>query len=210
MFKLAQEAKDRQDRVLVTTSTKIMIPEDNQYDLIDLSGGCFADIEILKANIYVAGSPTIFKNKLMGCEPATLKKQRSRFDLTLIEADGAFRKPLKGWNEGEPVIPGFTTHTIGILDISTIGQRIDEELVHRIELFTEITGGQAGDAVSLNHLLQVVVHKNGLFGKARGEKILFVNKVETVLDKENYQALKKLLPNLKCFGGSIHQDAVHA
>ncbi len=210
MFKLAQEAKDRQDRVLVTTTTKIMIPEDNQHDLIDLSGSCFEGVELQKSHIYVAGFPTTFQGKIEGCRQSSLKRQRNSFDLTLIEADGAARKSLKGWNDGEPVIPDFTTHTIGLLDISTVGKRIDEKLIHRIERFTKITGSQSGDAISLQHLHQIVVHKKGLFGKAKGEKILFVNKVETPQAKRNYQSLKTRLADLKCFSGSIHQDVIYA
>lgn len=209
MFQLAAEAKSRGDRVLVTTSTKIQQPLSNLYDEIDLTGRLFADTEISTAKIYVAGRPAPMDAKLVGCDGGIFKKERNRFNLVLIEADGAARKPLKGWNDTEPVIPSSTTHTIGILDITTLGQTIDDDLVHRLSIFSEITGAEKGEQIGLSHLEKLLTSDRGLFGKAVGENILFINKVESKRDRENVRLLKDRLAGLRIVAGSIHQCLVH-
>ncbi|MFW2368345.1 MAG: selenium cofactor biosynthesis protein YqeC, partial [Desulforhopalus sp.] len=93
-------------------------------------------------------------------------------------ADGAAMKSLKGWNRGEPVIPEYVTMTVGVVDVSTVNQIIDEKLVHRLELFTGITSSKPGDKVSVEHLIRLINHADGLFRNSRGRKVLYLNKVE--------------------------------
>ncbi len=45
MFRLAEEAKGLGFKVLVTTSTKIFVPDSTQYDRLDLSGTLFFEGE---------------------------------------------------------------------------------------------------------------------------------------------------------------------
>lgn len=47
----------------------------------------------------------------------------------------AQREKLKGWNAKEPVVYHRTTKTIGILDITSFGMNINEENIHRVEIF---------------------------------------------------------------------------
>ncbi len=138
-----------------------------------------------------------------------LASRRKLFDLVLIEADGAAAKPLKGWSSTEPVIPLFTTKTIGVLDIETIGRIIDAALVHRLEIFTGLTGGKTGDAVTIEHLARVVSHSEGLFTGAQGTKILYINKVESAVDRCNVNRLRARLKNLHIVAGSVQQERIY-
>jgi len=203
MFALAEQARIRHARVLVTTSTKILIPEPSQYDLLDLSGGCFHGIDIQPARIYVAGLPDRMPKKMTGCRNNILFAQKDVFDLLLIEADGAACKSLKGWHSREPVVPDFTSHTIGVLDISTVGQSMTDRLVHRPEIFSNLTGCRRYEKISLQHLHRLLVHPQGLFARAVGKRILFMNKVEKEVDIQNYRGLKDLLPDFIVYGGSL-------
>ncbi len=123
------EAREQSLKVLVTTSTKILVPDVNQYDALDLSGKLFSPDSVVAPGIYVGGMPTPVAGKMTGVAMDLLSSKRKLFDLVLIEADGSATKPLKGWNSTEPVIPEFATKTIGILDIQTIGSSICEALV---------------------------------------------------------------------------------
>ena len=138
-----------------------------------------------------------------------LSSRRKLFDLVLIEADGAATKPLKGWNSTEPVIPDFTDKTIGVLDIQTVGSIISETMVHRMEIFSQLTGGNLGEPVTIDHLYRVIVCDNGLFSQARGEEILYINKVELAVERRNVDALRARLGNKKIVAGSIQQGTIY-
>jgi probable selenium-dependent hydroxylase accessory protein YqeC len=209
MFLLAEEAKELGLKVLVTTSTKIFVPDSTQYDRLDLSGTLFSGGLVRDSGIYVGGLPAPVPGKMAGADMALLASRRKLFDLVLIEADGAAAKPLKGWSSTEPVIPLFTTKTIGVLDVQTIGRIIDTALVHRVEIFTGLTDGRVGDTVTREHLARVVSHNQGLFTGAQGTKILYINKVESAVDRCNVNRLRARLKNLHIVAGSVHQERIY-
>ncbi len=163
----------------MTTTTKIFIPDANQYDTLDLSGRLFSMVLLPSAGIFVGGLPSTGAGKISGVDMDLLAVQRKLFDLVLIEGDGAARKALKGWNATEPVVPEFTDKTIGIVDIQTIGCIICEAPGPSAGAFCRLTGGKIGERVTTDHLYRVVVHANGLFFQAQGEQILYINKVES-------------------------------
>ncbi len=209
MFHLAREAKEQGMKVLVTTSTKIRVPEADQYDSIDLSGKLFTDCDIVEPGIYVGGLPDKDSTKITQARSDILAWQCKTFDLVLIEADGAAEKSLKGWKTTEPVIPDSTSVTIGVIDIQTIGNVITENSVHRLEIFSELTGADPGDTMEIGHLLRMIVHDNGLFGKALGREILFINKVESAKSQHNADLLQKQMEGLTMVAGSLHEARLH-
>lgn len=137
-----------------------------------------------------------------------------KFDLVLIEGDGSKRKKLKGWNTKEPVVYHKTTKTIGILDITSFGMDINEENIHRVEMFKKIANLNtksinSSSTVSIENLKNIVLNPNGLFKNYSGKRVLFINKVEN----EKYKNLAiKLIKNIKeceseieIFYGSVKQ-----
>lgn len=209
LFRLAAEARQQGDRVLATTSTRMFVPAPGDYDAIDLSGTLFAETPVTAPGIYVGGQALPTNGKMAGPTMDSLLRQYRQFDLVLIEADGAAGRPLKGWNMTEPVIPGWTTQTVGIIDIQAVGSTICSALVHRLDLFLQLTGARAGQRLSLEHLSRMVLHRRGLFGQARGRRVLYVNKVETDRDVENLAGLKRHLPDHTIVAGSLHQGVIH-
>lgn len=209
MFLLAKEAKEQGLKVLVTTSTKILVPDANQCDALDLSGKLFSGHSVSAPGIYVGGLPTSVAGKMTGVGMDLLVRHRKNFDLVLIEADGAATKPLKGWNSTEPVIPEFASKTIGIIDIQTIGNIISEDLVHRLELFAKITNCKHGEPFALHHLLQVILHEKGLFSQSQGGELLYINKVESETDQHNVDGLRAKLKNIAIVAGSVQQGTIY-
>lgn len=182
MFKLAEELRFS-NKILVTTTTKIYTPQLNQYDFICTDKKNFLKYSNMKENgIYVLGLGRNEENKILGLGFKELADLAPHFDYILIEADGSKKKQLKGWNEFEPIIYGKTTKTVGIIDIQSLGMVVKEDNVHRSEIFSEITGAEQGDTVKLKHLLKLIINPLGLFKAALGEKILYINKVETPND----------------------------
>jgi len=184
MFKLAEELRAN-NKVLITTTTKIYNPPQYKYDFICTNKDHFIKYSIMKDNgIYVLGLGINEDNKILGLSSKELDLVTPYFDYILIEADGAKEKQLKGWNEFEPVIYGKTTKTLGIIDIQSKGLLINEDNIHRSEIFKEITGAKDGETVTVEHLSNLVINPRGLFKSALGEKILFINKIEGSVDFE--------------------------
>lgn len=133
-------------------------------------------------------------HKIKGLTFDQLDKITPYFDIVIIEGDGSKEKPLKGWNDKEPVVYHKTTKTIGVVDISSIGLYINEENIHRLDKFLEIINEDSSKTVNLTHIKNMILNKNGLFKIYKGEKILFINKVENINNEIN--ALN-LIENIK-------------
>ena len=202
LFQLAAEAKYLGLRTLVSTTTKMFIPDSSECDEVDLTGAGFSGDFPAIPGVYVAGRP-VSSVKMKGLAEDILLKSVPHFDLVLLEADGAAKKPLKGWLETEPVIPSYTTHTIGVVDIQTIGKTVSEDLVHRLDCFYLLTGAKVGDVVTLAHVSQIITEAKGLFFHASGKQIVYVNKVESDENKENAKLLQALLPFHGVYVGSV-------
>ncbi|MGV8981249.1 selenium cofactor biosynthesis protein YqeC [Clostridium sp.] len=182
MFKLAQELR-LGNKILVTTTTKIYLPALDKYDFICTDKNNFLEYLSIKENgIYVLGLGINEENKILGLSLKDLDELVPYFDYILVEADGAKKKQLKACNEFEPVIHWKTTKTIGIMDIHSLGMLINEENIHRSKIFCEITGSHDGETVNLKHLTELILNPRGLFKEAKGEKILYINKVENPND----------------------------
>lgn len=176
MYSLAEELRG-EGRVIVTTTTKIFMPERGQYDHIIIGqDGCN---QFDKGNgVYVHGKAVSNENKVIGLDENILEGEIPFFDYILIEADGSKRKPVKGWNDTEPVVISRTKKTIGVLNIEVIGKAINEDNVHRVEKFIDITNSKKNELITIEHLTSLIFHHKGLFKDSKGEKILFINKVE--------------------------------
>ena len=206
LFHLAQEAKQQGARVLVTTTTKMWLPEKEQYDFFDLSGD-LSFPESGTGGIFVGGIKAKLEGKMSGVGSECLLRECRHFDLVLIEADGAAGKSLKGWNRTEPVVLPETRHTIGVVDISTVGMEISEESIHRLDYFKELTSGVDGETVNLEHLQRIIEH--GLFAEAVGKKYLYLNKMETVQSMENGAHLREQGADVTVVGGSVRDGMIY-
>lgn len=187
-------------KVLVTTTTHIYIPDNNLYDkiimLTHFENENYNNIlQNNKNGVYVIGSHIVNNSKIKGLTFDMLDKITPYFDVVIIEGDGSKEKSLKGWNDNEPVIYPKTTKTIGIVDISSIGIDINEENIHRVDKFLEIINDYSNNKVNIEHLEKLILNKNGLFKFYKGEKILFINKVEDINKRKNALNIIKDIKN---------------
>ncbi|MBP1745157.1 MAG: hypothetical protein H6Q58_2135 [Firmicutes bacterium] len=174
MFALAGMLS-RSGKVLVTTTTKIYVPYPGQYDFMAIGSSNFDMYNRMPANgIYIYGSAVNDENKIIGLAPGDVDRLAPFFDYVLVESDGAKRKLIKGWSKSEPVICGSTTHTVGVLNLNALGLTVDEENVHRVDEFMNITGARMHDRINEDHLASLVFHKDGLFRNSTGEKIVYI------------------------------------
>ena len=205
-------------RILVTPTTKMLVPppEEKLYDRYCNANSLRDANSLHNANTLCDGLPPApfpgvtlvgqFNEaigKLESLPLPALSKLISDYDLTLIEGDGSKGLPLKGWTEYEPVVPDFTTLTIGVLPLWPLGKQISEDLIFRLPLFLSLTGADAGETLKPERIIALITSgegkgesgsPGGLFAKARGKRLLFFNQVEDDGALGQAQEIAVLLP----------------
>lgn len=178
------EALRKDKKILVTSTTKFLRPEETMVDFIDDHYQEDYDLQVPKEKgIYLLGQARTVDNRILGLQPEQIEALWSSFDLAIIECDYSMGRPLKGFREREPLIPDHADMTIGVLDIQALGLPIRAENIHHLDRFLSLTGGVLHSVVTLNHLVRIVEDEEGLFRKAQGKKVLFINKVEKDVDR---------------------------
>lgn len=205
LLEIAEELRESR-KVLITTTTKIYVPPCDKINGLYLND--FKNIpKIPGAYVYAGGVNE--EEKLLPIKAEERSFLIKAFDITLIEADGAKRKLLKGWKEREPVIDENTTITIGVFNIKALNLRICEENIHRVIEFMKVTGGKEGEEVNKEHIKKLIFHPQGMFKSFIGKKVLFINGLEGEEDWSWAKALTEyLLQEDKYFfsniiGGSV-------
>ncbi len=167
MFALAQALKSLNKRVLVTTTTNIFYPEKDQYDAVIVNDAPEAELfhAVAGGTVTVLGGVVVNDRKLAGVDKAYIERLHSQgdFDCILVECDGAKRKPIKAPAHYEPVVPDTTTGTIGIIGLDAVGQPIDEEHVHRAEIFSGAVGRRLGELLDVEAVVELILSPQGLF-----------------------------------------------
>jgi probable selenium-dependent hydroxylase accessory protein YqeC len=96
----------------------------------------------------VVGSGLLSKNRVGGVEKAVIASLAQLADVILVEADGSRRRPIKGTADHEPALPDAATLVVAVGNIGAFGAPVDEENVHRPELFSKLTGIEAGQSIT--------------------------------------------------------------
>ena len=72
----------------------------------------------------------------------------------LVEADGAARRPIKGYAPHEPVIPPSSTIIVPLLGADALGLPIEAGSVHRPELLAAQAGAMEGQPIGTEHFIR--------------------------------------------------------
>lgn len=204
LYALAKELQ--KSKVLVTTTTKMLRPSEEEVDYLELAKrnrdeGCKEGITFLYDYINE-------ENKVQ-CSERIIDLEVNKFDFSIIESDGSKRKPIKAWNENEPVVIDKTTKTVGIIPIQVMGMKISDENIHRFELFQKQFNKNGEEYITFKHIREIIFSDEGLFKNSKGEKILFINGID---GEKELDVARKLLENivgennrfpLKIIGGTL-------
>ena len=130
LLALARALSDR--RVLLTTSTHIypVAPPDSRALLIDPDADALLDA--LAAPGIVCAGTAASAGKLGALAPGLFRQAVRAADVTLCEADGAHRLPLKLHRADEPVVPLDSSLCLIVAGLSAWGQPVGEA-VHRYD-----------------------------------------------------------------------------
>ncbi len=153
--------------VIVTTSTKIMLPANLPLVLN-------SDEKEIKAQLgenSIICVASLFAPNKFGMPKISFSKLQQLADFVLVEADGAKMLPLKAHAIYEPVIPVESKRVIYVVGIDGIGKSI-KETCHRPELYASLANASLDTLVSEDIVAAVIKKEN--FGDT-----IFVNKVET-------------------------------
>lgn len=205
MFRLARELRADGATVVVTTTTKILVPASSP----DLRVVVEADHSRLLAatatalehgRVPVVARATLPEGKLEGIPPewvADLARLRGVTHV-LVEADGAARRPITAPREGEPVIPGSATVVVPIVGIDALG-RPASEVAHRPERVAAVTGLAASDRLDARAIASVLLGPQGnTRGAPDGARIVpVVNKAD---DPQRVRAARELVAELRRAG----------
>lgn len=99
----------------------------------------------------------------------------------LIEADGSRQKPLKGWAQHEPAIPGFVNCVVQVVGLKGIGKPLNEEFVHRSGVFSKLSGVNMGEIITAESISHVLTQsQGGLKNFPNGaRRIVLLNQADT-------------------------------
>ena len=196
MQELSKELKQLGKRIVVTTTTKIYMPEKGHYDDCMISMDDHELVEfaegITNPGIYLIGSCVDSDKKLWGIDQENIERlyAMDHIDYILVEADGSKRKPIKAPSEKEPVVPKCTTILLGLIGLDSIGMTLDEEHAHRAEVLAELCSCPLGTTIDAAVAACLIESKQGLFKSApsASKKIVVLNKADD--DYRKHQAEK--------------------
>ncbi len=187
---------------ILTTTTKIFAPLPEEG-----LGLALGDIDTLSKNLRpcidacgvswfarsregkapVPGLESEQRMKLSGFAPPEIERLKLGDALTLIEADGARRLPIKAPGPDEPVLPEGLDAVLGVVGLDALGAPLRESHVFRPEALARICGLGSGEEITAQAVARLCAHPDGLFHKAEGgaRKWIVINKadLETSLEK---------------------------
>lgn len=172
IIELCRELSEADMRVLVVPTTKMSVSEAGRAGELVVSGDP-EELESLvsggmpkkgRGGALIAGSGLYSEDRISGVEPSRVPGLAVHADVTLVESDGARRRPLKGTATHEPAMPDGATLAVAVGGSWALGRTLDEETIHRPELFSELTGIRPGHSITAGAF--AVALAKGSLGKA--------------------------------------------
>lgn len=183
IFRVASEFSARGKTVLVTTTTQMFLPKQEQCDHLFLSPdpGVLLSASCLRGITFYADHREGGKVRGISSRQLDALASSKRFDGILVEADGSRRLPVKAPAAHEPAVPASADMVVGVIGLDCLGTRNTEGTVHRPALFAAVTGIPEGAAITEAALVQLACAKNGLFQHTPpgALRVLFLNKAES-------------------------------
>jgi probable selenium-dependent hydroxylase accessory protein YqeC len=149
----ARELRAGGMRTLVVPTTKMFVEEADRIGPIVTAEdpeALLVKVEDALANdpVVVAGSSLLSRKRVAGVEPEAVKPLAELAEVTLVEADGSRRHPIKGTGPHEPALPPSATLVVAVASIRAFGQPATADHVHRPELFAQQTGISVGQTIT--------------------------------------------------------------
>ncbi|MGM0688182.1 MAG: selenium cofactor biosynthesis protein YqeC [Bacillota bacterium] len=185
--RLAEEICSSGRKVLITTTTKIFVPQGIPFFSIDDTE---KSIRILKrhfkkSNIAVLGRRVNRDNKIEGIATQEVQKLRDLLQITvLVEADGAKGLPIKGFNSNEPILPFHSDLIVAVIGSDALGAKLSSNNVHRPAKVVKETGAEYGSIITEHIVAEVFQHmlKLGRIQAPNSGTVCLLNKADLLKD----------------------------
>lgn len=154
IFALAQELKDTADyKILVTTTTKMM----REKEAITVEDEVFIKEQLQTKRLVIAGADL---GRKMGCFAMDfLQRIILLSDITLIEADGAQRRPFKMPRSYEPVYLPCTTKIVYLAGMTALGQKIED--LSRSDIMADFLHKQPAEKLTAEDMVKILQSEQG-------------------------------------------------
>lgn len=185
LFWLAEYFYKQGKRVLITTTTRMFLPAPSHYRELIIETDPVRQLTRCQA---LPDGPTLVAlfshldertGKVAGPDlrQIDLLKGQQRFDLILVEADGAHHKLLKVPALHEPCIPHQSDWVIALLGGAMVGANAEPSQIHRWAELQALCGIAAGEPLDWALFDRLISHPEGVFkGTPPGaRRIWFIN-----------------------------------
>ncbi len=152
----------------------------------------------LRGVILVTGETKEDRTQALNAESLVWLQEHAKNTNTplLLEADGSRTHSLKAPAAHEPAIPNFSDVVIVVAGLSTIGTQLNDEHVHRAEIFSELTQTPLQQTITPDSILQLLLHPQGGLKNIplAARKIVILNQADTAsLQSTGGDMAKKLI-----------------
>lgn len=169
-------SQNSEKKVLISPTTKILQMNTANVTLCDTLEISIQHVP--QKGIQCLGQFNEQNGKLEALPEHVLTDMIPLYDIVLMEADGSRGLPCKGWRENEPVVPPYSTHTVGVVTMDALGKEATSEIVHSLPEFLSLTGLRESEPINEQTLEDMVCLPNGMFKGSAGQQYLLVNRVE--------------------------------
>lgn len=188
LHKLAEQYRAEGKKVLVTTTTHMLMEKD-----CDLSGNAESIREKLETYGYCMAGLAAEEGKIRPLPKAVYEEVCRFADIVLVEADGSRGLPVKYPGAHEPVIPENAEEIQIVVGLSALGKPL-KEVSHRKELVKNALGVSEETLLEPKHLQLLL--KKGYVEPLRSrypEKVIKIcpGQVNTLYEKAVSQFLKE-------------------
>lgn len=165
LFWLARQFSLLGKKVIITTTTRIYLPDEN-IPLLMCCDPAHLPAAVFASPIcacYSAWQPS--SGKVGGFLPQQVDAlaQRHYADIILVEADGSRGLPLKAPALHEPCIPVSSRCVIAVTGGQVLARPLGPDNVHRWPIFASITKIKRGDKADIAVLEHFIRHPAGMF-----------------------------------------------
>jgi molybdenum cofactor cytidylyltransferase len=183
MLRLAAELATFGHKIVLTTTTKIYPPEGlplQFFSSVDETNYSIATL-FAEHDIVVLGRQLLPDGKIDGLNPVDICKLFELLKVTvLVEADGAKGKPIKGYNDYEPVLPECTSLSVVVIGADAINKELNDCCVHRLDKLLAAVDSKAGELIDRNIIAKI--YRDLLYrGKAQApfaSQVCILNKAD--------------------------------
>jgi probable selenium-dependent hydroxylase accessory protein YqeC len=163
ILSIARELVDDGMRVIVAPTTKMLLTETERVGplvTLDKAGDPTSRIKssLVGSGAVAVGSGLLSKKRVSGVEPDFVSALAKLVDVVLVETDGSRRRPIKGTAGHEPLLPGSSTLVVAVANIHALGKPVDEEHVHRPQLFSDLTDIGPGQSITAHAFALALAH----------------------------------------------------